>query len=536
MYSKEERKRAIDLLLKYDLCFSDTIAELGYPDYSSLRQWYADYLKEQETGIERPDNPYVKYTQEQKEAAVDYYNNHGRNISRTIRAMGYPSRVLLASWIKEISPDTRKLKRKPLQYSQEQKRQAVVDLCSREGTASEIAQKYGADKASIYAWRRQLLGEENKVVLKKENKLEGVNTNLADSDTMETLSEEIAKLKKENDMLRRDKAKLLEQTAQLEKDKYRKQLELDVLKKAAEIIKKEQGINILTLTNQEKAIVINALRDQYSLKELLNLLQMAKSSYCYQVVAMKKDKYAELRTVVTEIFEESMKSYGYRRIHMALKNKGIIVSEKVIRQIMQDNNLVVPIKRRKKYNSYKGEISPAVPNLIERNFHADKPNSKWLTDITEFHIPAGKVYLSPIIDCFDGLPVSWTIGTSPDAELVNTMLEDAISQLGEGEKPIIHSDRGCHYRWEGWINRMEAAGLTRSMSKKGCSPDNSACEGFFGRLKNEMFYCRSWANVSIDELIDTIDKYIQWYAEKRIKISLGGMSPLNYRRSLGLVV
>lgn len=95
MYSKEEHKRAIDLLLKYDLCFSDTIAELGYPDYSSLRQWYADYIKEQETGIERPDNPYVKYTQEQKETAVDYYNNHGRSISRTIRTLGYLSRVPL---------------------------------------------------------------------------------------------------------------------------------------------------------------------------------------------------------------------------------------------------------------------------------------------------------------------------------------------------------------------------------------------------------------------------------------------------------
>ena len=298
MYSKEERKRAIDLLLKYDLCFSDTIAELGYPDYSSLRQWYADYIKEQETGIERPDNPYVKYTQEQKETAVDYYNNHGRSISRTIRALGYPSRVLLVKWIKEISPDTRKLKRKPLQYSQEQKRQAVVDLCSREGTAEEIAQKYGADRASIYAWKRQLLGEENTTMSKNKSSLESINTNLQASDTIETLSEEIKKLKKQNDKLRQDKAKLLEQTAQLEKDKYRKQLELDVLEKAVEIIKKEQGISILTLTNREKAIVIDALRDQYSLKELLLLLQMAKSSYCYQVKAMKKDKYVNLRTVI----------------------------------------------------------------------------------------------------------------------------------------------------------------------------------------------------------------------------------------------
>ena len=125
--------------------------------------------------------------------------------------------------------------------------------------------------------------------------------------------------------------------------------------------------------------------------------------------------------------------------------------------------------------------------MLNSNFHADKPNEKWLTDITEFSLPCGKVYLSPIIDCFDGMPVSWTIGLNRDANPVNQMLDKAIATLGENQKPIIHSGRGCHYRWLGWIERMERSGLIRSMSKKCCSPNNSACEGFFGRLKNEMF-------------------------------------------------
>ena len=81
---------------------------------------------------------------------------------------------------------------------------------------------------------------------------------------------------------------------------------------------------------------------------------------------------------------------------------------------------------------------------------------------------------------------------------------------------------------------MEAAGLTRSMSKKGCSPDNSACEGFFGRLKNEMFYNHSWEDVSVEHFIEILDEYIHWYAEKRIKMSLGGLSPMAYRKQLGL--
>lgn len=158
---------------------------------------------------------------------------------------------------------------------------------------------------------------------------------------------------------------------------------------------------------------------------------------------------------------------------------------------MKEESLVVKMRRRRKYNSYQGELSVAPENLVNRDFHANKPNEKWLTDITEFSIPSGKIYLSPVIDCFDGMPVSWRMGVSPNANLVNSMLRDAISTLAPEDKPIIHSDRGCHYRWPEWIKIVDDAGLTRSMSRKGCSPDNAACEGFFGHLKNEMFYNRS---------------------------------------------
>ena len=140
----------------------------------------------------------------------------------------------------------------------------------------------------------------------------------------------------------------------------------------------------------------------------------------------------------------------------------------------------------------------------------------------EICLPAGKVYLSPVVDCFDGLVVSWTRGSHPNAELVNTMLDEAVGTLQDGEHPLVHTDRGCQYRWPGWIERMNNAKLVRSMSKKGCSPDNSACEGFFGRLKNEMFYNRSWLGVSLEEFCTQLDDYIYWYNEKRIKMSLGG--------------
>ena len=246
------------------------------------------------------------------------------------------------------------------------------------------------------------------------------------------------------------------------------------------------------------------------------------------------DKYSHIRKKIIELFNENRKCYGYRRIHRELKRLGTTISEKIVRDIMKSENLLVMSKRQKKYSSYKGEITPEVENVINRDFHAEKPNQKWLTDITEFAIPSGKVYLSPIIDCFDGMVVKWNIGTTPDSILVNKMLEDAIGTLSTSEHPLVHTDRGCHYRWPGWIKRMEAAELTRSMSKKGCSPDNAACEGFFGRLKNEMFYGRSWIGVSMDDFINEINDYITWYNTKRIKQSLGYMSPVEYRHNLGL--
>ena len=143
------------------------------------------------------------------------------------------------------------------------------------------------------------------------------------------------------------------------------------------------------------------------------------------------------------------------------------------------------------------------------------------------------MYLSAMIDCFDWKVAGWTTGTRPNADLVNTMLDQVIANLPEGCHPVVHSDRGCHYRWPGWIERMNGAGLIRSMSKKGCSPDNAACEGFFGRLKNEMFYGRSWEKVSLDDFRQEIDHYINWYNHKRIKLSLGGLSPIEYRHHLG---
>ncbi len=140
------------------------------------------------------------------------------------------------------------------------------------------------------------------------------------------------------------------------------------------------------------------------------------------------DKYATIRTMLTDIFNSNYQYYGYRRLYAMLGNEGLRLSEKAVRRVIVEEQLVVSRNRRRRYSSYCGEIGPAPDNLIARDFKAEQPNQKWLTDITEFLLPAGKVWLSPVVDCFDGTVVSWSLSTHPDAELVNTMLDNAVKR------------------------------------------------------------------------------------------------------------
>ena len=467
------------------------------------------------------------YTKEQKERALKEFERLG-SVQAVVTLLGYPSRHTLYDWYRNKIADIAdyhgsldkeyQIKQKyinapnhPRNPDANLKLDAIKRCFSLGEGVEYVSRDIGYSRASIYSWYRkyQKFGVAGLMSSKKQIKRENIDFN-----TEPSKQQEISELQ--------------EQIKQL-------QMEVDVLKEALNLLKKDPGINITELKNREKAVIIDAVEDKYSLHQLLKCLCMAKSSYYYQRAVMKQsDKYAEIRIRIKIIFQENRNCYGYRRIHGELKKIGITVSEKIVRRIMKEEHLTVPTKRMKKYSSYKGEITPEVDNIINRDFHAEQPNTKWLTDINEFAIPAGKVYLSPVIDCFDGMVVKWNIGTTPDSILVNKMLEDAIGTLLPSEHPLVHTDRGCHYRWTGWIERMQAAGLTRSMSKKGCSPDNAACEGFFGRLKNEMFYGRSWVGVSMDDFINEINSYIEWYNTKRIKQSLGYMSPAEYRHILGL--
>lgn len=507
MYTEEKRMKAVELYIQYHFSAAAVIRELGYPDRKTLPAWYKDYQEELKSGIKRTHCRISKYTEDKKQYAVEYYLSHGKNYMRTVRNIGYPTRDTLSNWVKELVPDDRKIRHKSVEYTQKQKIEAVNALCHRQKSAQEVAEGIGVSRVLLYRWKHKLL----------------------------SAKEDLAMAITPEDQPPEEKDDLLAEIEQLKKDIRKLEMERDLLEGAAELIKKDGGVSLRELSNKEKTILIDALRGHHPLEELMKMLKIAGSSYYYHHGALKvENKYESLKQDIIRIFELNHRCYGYRRIGKALNSQGIQVSEKVIRRLMSEAGLSISTKRRNKYNSYKGEIAPAPENLIARDFHAEKPNEKWLTDITEFSIPAGKVYLSPIIDCFDGLVVNWTISTHPTSDMVNTMLDNAARILQHDEHPIVHSDRGGHYRWPGWIERMERYGLTRSMSKKACTADNAACEGFFGRIKNEMFYNRYWQNVSIEIFIDYLDDYLHWYNQERIKMSLGGLSPIRYRKQLGL--
>lgn len=527
MYTPEEKQKAVELYIKYDCKGYLVIRELGYPDRKSLRLWYKQYKKGDSflpSMRKQADHTYSRlFDDEHVLAAVSYYLEHGRSYSATIRALGYPDAInTLRGWVIKIAPEKRRIVNNTTsrnRYPDGDRTGAVAAYyADTEKTVSEIAEEHGITAQVVYYHKQ---------------KLEKSGYNLPHM-RQKDKKEEIAEASAEIDSLRKQVEELKKESEKLHNENYRLRIENDILETAAELLKKDEGIAIANLRNRDKVQIADALKGKYSLKDLLIIISLPRSSYYYQKDAMSHDKYSEQRKQLRTMFDAGRRCYGYRRLHELFRQSGTRLSEKVVRRLMKEEGLNVYRPRRKKYSSYAGEISPEVPNIINRDFHASQPNEKWLTDITEFGLSNDKVYLSPIIDCFDGLVVSWTIGTSPSAELVNTMLDNAISTLSENEKPLVHSDRGCHYRWPGWIERMSDAGLTRSMSKKGCSPDNSACEAFFGRLKVEMFYGRKWNNISTEDFMEILDGYIRWYNNERIKISLGGLSPMNYRRKLGI--
>lgn len=276
---------------------------------------------------------------------------------------------------------------------------------------------------------------------------------------------------------------------------------------------------------------------------LLKISELSKSTYFYAVNKVDFDEKNE-QTIneISNIYNSNKGRYGYRRITLELKNRGYVVNHKKVKRIMTLLGLY-GIKSKAKYKSYKGDMHGTCQNLLlnkrvdedkhmtvyDRDFETTAPNQKWGTDVTEFHIPAGKLYLSPIIDFYTREIISFDISISPNFKQTTTMLIKAFGKFDDTEGIILHSDQGWQYQMYEYREMLRQHGIIQSMSRKGNCLDNSPTENFFGIMKREMFYGHEFEFQTLNQLKQAIIDFINYYNNDRISCKLKGLSPINFR-------
>ncbi|VJG84661.1 IS3-Spn1, transposase [Streptococcus pneumoniae] len=282
---------------------------------------------------------------------------------------------------------------------------------------------------------------------------------------------------------------------------------------------------------RRKTEIVQELMTEFSLDLLLKAIKLARWTYYYHLKQLDKpDKDQELKAEIQSIFIEHKGNYTYRRVHLELRNRGYLVNHKRVQGLMKVLNLQAKMRQKRKYSSHKGDVGKKAENLIQGQFEGSKTMEKCYTDVTEFAIPAStqKLYLSPVLDGFNSEIIAYNLSTSPNLEQVQTMLEQAFTEK-HYENTILHSDQGWQYQHDSYHQFLEGKGIQASMSRKGNSPDNGMMESFFGILKSEMFYGYEKTFKSLNQLEQAIVDYIDYYNNKRIKVKLKGLSPVQYR-------
>ena len=295
-------------------------------------------------------------------------------------------------------------------------------------------------------------------------------------------------------------------------------------------LKKTQGLDSCERESKTaKTQIIRELRPQFPLDGLLKLAGLSKSTYFYHLRAMKKeDKYASLRLQIKSIFEDNHERYGYRRIHAALRNAGHVINRKTVQKLMQEMHLQGKQKiRGGRYSSDHGVVGTIAGNHLNRNFKAERPFEKLVTDVTEFKVCDRKVYLSPVMDLFNSEIVAYSISERPNFAQIKTMMEGLFAVLPPDAKAMLHSDQGWQYQMKEYQQMLKDHHIIQSMSRRGNCLDNSVMENFFGRLKVEMFFGEHFE--SVEDFIGKLEEYICYFNNERISLKRKGMSPVQYK-------
>ena len=263
------------------------------------------------------------------------------------------------------------------------------------------------------------------------------------------------------------------------------------------------------------------------MRELLKLVEMVRSTfyYCLKKYKSNHDKYHKIKKEIFNIFNENKVHYGYRIITLELKNRGFNINYKTVSKLMNILGIKSIQRPKRRYNLYQGNIGKIANNLLKRDFKADKPNQKWVTDVTEFKVHDGKFYLSLIIDLFNGEIISYNLSKHSTFQQITDMLEKAFIKIKNNTNLILHSDQGWQYQMKIYQKMLKEKVIKQSMSRKGNCLDNSCVENFFGILKSELFYPKEKEYKNVEELEKDIKEYIEYYNNSRIKSKLKGMSP-----------
>ena len=271
----------------------------------------------------------------------------------------------------------------------------------------------------------------------------------------------------------------------------------------------------------------------------MEYFDLPKSTYMYwQQRLDRPNKDEQVEKKILEIRKDNP-NYGYRRMAAMLRKQGLLINKKKVQRLVQKLKLQVTSFSRKtrKYSSYKGTIGKVADNEINRNFKVGEPYTYITTDTTEFkylekdkneNYQVKKLYLNPYLDMYNSEIISYEISKQPTLEPILKALDRAIEITNiNKDKRIFHSDQGWAYQIKQYTSKLEAEGITQSMSRKGNCLDNSPMENFFGILKQEIYYGKKF--YSYEELKETIEEYIEYYNKDRIKEKLGYLSPIEYR-------
>ncbi|MHA7749491.1 IS3 family transposase [Paenibacillus chondroitinus] len=443
------------------------------------------------------------FSLDEKLKAIHMYQNGTEGVKSIAKTLGINHEVL-RMWIKQYEYHGITVFEKSYTAYTASFKLDVLNYMNEYGTSpNEAAVIFKISSPGIIRkWRNQF-NEDGKDALKSKKKGRSLVTNNKENTakkqdltegSVETLKAEIDRLKMENAYF-----------------------------KKVECLSSKQG----KITKQDKAQVVYELRHEFPVVALLAFAAIPRSTFYYWVKQFDKpDLDADLKLLIQSIFEEHQGRYGYRRIRDELLNRREQVNHKKVQRIMKELGLK-SVVRMKKYRSYKGTVGKIAPNVLGRNFKAEKPNEKWVTDITEFKLFGEKLYVSPVLDLFNGEIITYTVGSRPTYSLVSEMLNNAFKRLSDEDELLLHSDQGWHYQMKQYQHALKKQGISQSMSRKENCYDNAVMENFFGIMKSEFLYLNEFE--SVDHFKQELARYMDYYNHKRIKSKLKGMSPVQYR-------